>query len=163
MTASYVHPDPEPIVSRFLLACVLATAAVAAPVPKLSGKVDPGKPWDFPDLDSKGWVEQKSGLKIWEVKEGEGDEVKTGATVQAKYTGWLTDGKKFDGGEEKPALSLPLNAVIKGWQEGMIGMKPGGIRRLVIPADLGYGPRGQGPIPANATLVFVIEYVGPGK
>lgn len=148
----------------YVLAVTLAgVAAFAAPVPKSSGKVDPGKTWDFPDLDSKGWEKKESGLKVWDVKEGEGDAVTNGATVQAKYTGWLTDGKKFDGGEDRPAISLPLNAVIKGWQEGMIGMKPGGIRRLVIPAELGYGKNGSGPIPANATLVFVIEYVGPGK
>ena len=146
---------------------VLALAgvvAVAAPVPKSSGKVDPGKPWDFPDLDSKGWVKTDSGLKVWDVKEGDGDAVTNGATVQAKYAGWLTNGMRFDGGEDRAAVSLPLTAVIKGWQEGMIGMKPGGIRRLVIPPELGYGKNGAGgQVPPNATLVFVIEYVGPGK
>lgn len=101
---------------------------------------------------------------MWDVKEGEGEEVKAGATVLVKYTGWLTDGKKFDGGEDKTSVPLPLNAVIKGWGEGVVGMKPGGIRRLSIPPELGYGKRGvPGSIPSDATLVFVIEYVGLGK
>jgi len=149
--------------SVIIFVLALAGVVFAAPVPKPSGKVDPGKPWDFPDLDSKGWERKESGLKVWDVKEGDGDAVTNGATVQAKYTLWLTDGKKIDGGEDRTSVPLPLNAVIKGWQEGMIGMKPGGIRRLVIPAELGYGNRGSGPIPADATLVFVVEYVGPGK
>lgn len=148
-----------------VIGLALAGAAFAAPVPKpTSGKVDPGKPWEFPDLESKGWEKRESGLKVWDVKEGEGDAVKAGDTVKVKYTGWLTDGKKFDGGEDKPAITFGLNQVIKGWGEGVVGMKPGGIRRLSIPPELAYGTRGvPGTIPADATLVFVIEYVGPGK
>jgi FKBP-type peptidyl-prolyl cis-trans isomerase len=150
-----------------LVVVVLALAGVvfAAPVPKPSGKVDPGKPWEFPDLDLKGWEKKESGLKVWDVKVGEGAAVTAGATVTVSYVGWLTDGKKFDSSlEHRAPPTFPLNQVIKGWQEGMIGMKPGGIRRLVIPPDMAYGKNGAGnQIPGDATLVFVIEYVWPGK
>ncbi len=138
--------------------------AFAAPVPKPSGKVDPGKPWEFPDLDSKGWEKKESGLKVWDVKQGDGNAVKAGDTVKVKFAGWLSDGRQLEGGADTPELSIPLSAVIKGWQEGLVGMKPGGIRRLYIPADLGYGKTGHGSkIPDDAVMVFVIEYVGPGK
>jgi FKBP-type peptidyl-prolyl cis-trans isomerase len=143
-----------------LAVLLVVVVAVAAPVPKVKEKVDPGEPWAFPDLKSKGWVELKDGLKVWDVKEGDGEPVKAGATVTVKYTGWLADGTKFDGGEDKTSVPLPLNAVIKGWQEGVPGLKPGGIRRLHIPPEMGYGKRGAGKdIPPDATLVFVIELI----
>jgi FKBP-type peptidyl-prolyl cis-trans isomerase len=148
-------------VSRlFLFAGVFTSVALAAPVPKGKGKVDPGEPWTFPDLESKGWVDLKDGLKVWDVKEGDGEPVTAGATVKVHYTGWLTDGKQFDssrnGGREP--LQFGLKQLVKGWQEGVPGMKPGGIRRLLVPPEMGYGARGAPPaIPENATLVFVIE------
>lgn len=152
----------RPLIAKAIGVLILAGAVFAAPVPKSKG-IDPGKTWEFPDLDSKGWEKKDSGLKIWDLKEGEGDEVKAGAQVKAKYAMWLTDGKLTDGGEAKPAIAFPLSNLIKGWQEGMVGMKPGGIRRLVIPPEMAYGVRGQpGRIPGDATLVFVIEYLGPG-
>lgn len=147
-----------------VIGLALAGAVFAAPVPKTPGKIDPGKPWEFPDLESKEWKKLESGLKVWDVTEGDGEAVKAGDTVKVKYAGWLTDGKKFDGGEDKPAVAFGLNQVIKGWQEGEVGMKPGGVRRLSIPRELAYGKRGAGgQIPGDATLVFVIEYIGPGK
>lgn len=148
---------------RFFVVVGLALAGVvfAAPVPK-SKDIDPGKTWEFPNLESKGWEKKDSGLKVWDLKEGEGTEVKAGDAVKVKYIGWLTDGKKFDGNPDL-AMTLSLNTVIKGWQEGMVGMKPGGVRRLAVPSELAYGKRGlPGAIPAEATLVFVIEYQGPG-
>ncbi|WP_162673704.1 FKBP-type peptidyl-prolyl cis-trans isomerase [Gemmata massiliana] len=114
----------------------------------------------MPKLDATEWKKTKSGLEIWEVKEGKGEAVKEGATVVVHYTGWLTDekGTKFDSslGRGEPA-QFQLGSLIKGWQEGIPGMKPGGVRRLKVPAELGYGARGAGPIPPNATLVFEIE------
>jgi len=153
---------------RFFIGQVLLTSAaavVAAPVPKAKEKMDPGEPWAFPDLKSKGWVELKNGLKVWDVKEGEGEACPAGATVTVHYTGWLTDGKEFDSSkkQDKP-ISFGLNQLIKGWAEGIPGMKPGGIRRLVIPSELGYGPKGAGgQIPPDATLVFVIELIEAKK
>lgn len=113
----------------------------------------------IPDVNATEWVKQPSGLEIWDVTPGSGDEVKPGATVTVHYTGWLTTGKKFDSSVDRgKSISFPLSGVIKGWQEGIPGMKPGGVRRLKIPAALGYGERGAGKvIPPNATLVFEIE------
>jgi FKBP-type peptidyl-prolyl cis-trans isomerase len=115
----------------------------------------------MPKSDSKAWKKLESGLEILDVKEGKGEPVKAGGTVVVHYTGWLTDekGTKFDSSLDRgQKLELPLNAVIKGWQEGVPGMKPGGVRRLKVPADLGYGARGAPPqIPPNSVLVFEIE------
>jgi FKBP-type peptidyl-prolyl cis-trans isomerase len=120
--------------------------------------------FEFPSLEAKEWKKLESGMKVWDVKEGKGDEAKAGAKVKVNYTGWLTDGKKFDSSfDRKEPISFGLNQVIKGWSQGVPGMKPGGVRRLVIPPELAYGKRGAGrDIPPDATLVFVIEYLGPG-
>lgn len=113
-----------------------------------------------PPIDAKEWKKQKSGLEIWDVKEGKGEAAKEGATVTIHYTGWLTDDKatKFDSSLDRgEKATFPLNKLIKGWQEGIPGMKPGGVRRLKIPYDLAYGEEGRGKIPAKATLIFEIE------
>ena len=140
------------------LTTMLAVCAALAVVPFAAGE---DKKLERPALDSKEWKKTKSGLEIWDAKEGKGDAVKPGAEVTIHYTGWLTDDKAtvFDSsvlrGEK---ITFPLGNLIKGWQEGIPGMKPGGVRRLKIPAELGYGARGAGnKIPPNATLVFEIE------
>ncbi|MEO2088362.1 MAG: FKBP-type peptidyl-prolyl cis-trans isomerase [Gemmataceae bacterium] len=99
-------------------------------------------------------------MKQWEVAEGKGDPCPKGATVTIHYTGWLTDGKKFDSSRDGDPAKFPLNRLIKGWQEGVPGMKPGAKRYFVIPPELGYGAKGAGDdIPPNATLVFEIELI----
>ncbi len=102
-----------------------------------------------------------SGLKYEDVVEGEGTVATKGATVAVHYTGWLTSGSKFDSSRDRgEPFSFPLGAgqVIRGWDEGVQGMKVGGMRRLTIPPQLGYGGRGAGGvIPPNATLVFEVE------
>ena len=106
-----------------------------------------------------------SGLKIEEVKVGAGEVAVSGKSVTVHYTGWLTDGviqgKKFDSSKDRgDPFIFPLGRgqVIKGWDEGVAGMKVGGKRTLVIPPDLGYGARGAGGvIPPNATLKFEVE------
>ena len=110
-----------------------------------------------------------SGLQYEEITVGEGAEAKAGAHVTVHYTGWLqnTDGSvgsKFDSSKDRnDPFQFPLGAghVIKGWDQGVEGMKVGGARRLIIPASLGYGARGAGGvIPPNATLIFEVELLG---
>jgi len=102
-----------------------------------------------------------SGLKYEDETLGSGTEAKAGNTVDVHYTGWLTDGTKFDSSRDrgKPfSFKLGAGQVIKGWDEGVAGMKIGGKRKLVIPAALGYGKRGSpGAIPPDAELTFDVE------
>ena len=92
---------------------------------------------------------------------GTGPEATAGKDVRVHYTGWLTDGKKFDSSKDRGdpfMFSLGRGEVIRGWDEGVTGMKVGGKRKLTIPPDLGYGSRGAGGvIPPNATLLFEVE------
>jgi FKBP-type peptidyl-prolyl cis-trans isomerase FkpA len=111
-----------------------------------------------------------SGLKIEDVTEGTGDSAAPGKNVTVHYTGWLTDGvitgKKFDSSKDRGdpfVFPLGQGQVIKGWDEGVAGMKVGGKRKLTIPPALGYGSRGAGGvIPPNATLLFEVELLAVG-
>jgi FKBP-type peptidyl-prolyl cis-trans isomerase len=102
------------------------------------------------------------GLKIVDLQQGTGASVQRGQCVTVQYTGWLTDGTKFDSSRDRVGgfqFTVGAGNVIPGWDKGIPGMKMGGRRRLEVPPALGYGPTGQGPIPANATLVFIVELV----
>ena len=107
-----------------------------------------------------------SGLVIEELVVGSGAAAAAGQKVSVHYTGWLTNGTKFDSSKDRGdpfVFSLGRGQVIKGWDEGVAGMKVGGKRKLTIPSALGYGARGAaGVIPPNATLVFEVELLAVG-
>lgn len=106
----------------------------------------------------------KSGLKYRILKPGNGASAVNGKTVTVHYTGWLTNGKKFDSSVDRGqpfSFVLGQGRVIKGWEEGVNGMRVGEKRKLTIPPDLGYGAYGAGDaIPPNATLIFDVELLG---
>ena len=125
--------------------CLLPAALIAVQADKKEGKV----------------TTTPSGLKYEDLKEGDGPAAKKGDTVEVHYTGWLKDGKKFDSSVDRGepfSFQLGAGRVIKGWDEGVAGMKVGGKRKLTIPPELGYGARGAGGvIPPNAELTFEVE------
>ncbi len=109
-------------------------------------------------------IQTASGLEYVEIAEGTGALPKTGDTVSVHYTGWLKSGQKFDSSVDRGepfAFPVGKGRVIKGWDEGVATMKPGGKRLLLIPPDLAYKARGYPPvIPPNATLLFEVELLG---
>ncbi len=124
----------------------------------------PGKPMSDNSnggTEDPGLKDMGEGLKYRDLKEGAGEPVVEGATVTIHYTGWTVDGNVFDDSRPRgEPNTFPLGNLVKGWQKGIPGMKPGGIRKLVIPAALGYGAEGRPPsIPGGATLVFEIELI----
>jgi FKBP-type peptidyl-prolyl cis-trans isomerase len=144
-------------IARVLVASLLAvsgalSAATAAQEPKT---MEPSKE-----------IVTADGLKYIDLAVGTGAEAKNGDVVKVHYTGWLVDGTKFDSSlDRKEPFPFKLGAgqVIKGWDEGVAGMRVGGKRKLTIPASLGYGQRGAGGlIPPGATLVFEVELLSIG-
>jgi FKBP-type peptidyl-prolyl cis-trans isomerase len=138
---------PEQVADQFAKAAVEAAKPKGIPVP------------DMPVVATS----EVEGIKIEDMKIGDGPEVKKGAMVLAHYHGTLVDGgKTFDSSFERgEPIAFPLGGVIQGWQLGVPGMKVGGIRRLTIPADKAYGEQGAGNvIPPNAALTFIIQMEG---
>ena len=119
----------------------------------------PQKPDNSKPTPVNGYQKTPSGLEYHDIMVGTGKEAHRGDRVRVHYTGWLTNGQKFDSSVDRgqPFMFQIGQGVIQGWSEGVQGMKVGGKRQLRIPADLAYGSRGIGPIPPNSTLIFDIE------
>ena len=148
------------------LIILLATASVlfagcGAPTP---GIPDPAMNSYDPSLavNLATMTKSPTGLYVQEMAPGAGSPAANGDSVSMHYTGWLPDGKKFDSSRDRGTpytFVLGRGKVIRGWDEGVVGMMVGARRKLVIPAALGYGERGSGPIPPGSTLVFDVERV----
>ncbi len=147
------------ILAITLLALAGLAIAQTAPAKKAAAKPTTSGPTKVTGAPTK----TASGLEYWDIKVGTGAVAQSGKHVKVDYTGWLTNGKKFDSsvGSGKPFdFMLGASQVIKGWDEGVAGMKVGGKRQLRIPPDLAYGAAGYPPvIPANSTLIFDVQLV----
>lgn len=139
---------------------IMLFAALMLPMMMTAGD----QPTNGPEKPKGAAVVKASGLKYWDLKEGSGAMATKGHRVRVHYTGWLENGKKFDSSVDRgQPFVFPLGAgrVIKGWDEGVEGMKVGGKRQLRIPPELGYGSRGAGNvIPPNSTLIFDVQLLG---
>jgi FKBP-type peptidyl-prolyl cis-trans isomerase len=147
------------ILAITLLALAGMAVAQTAPAKKPPAQPAPSTPTQVTGAPTK----TASGLEYWDIKVGTGAVAQSGQHVKVDYTGWLTNGKKFDSsvGTGKPFdFKLGARQVIKGWDEGVAGMKVGGKRQLRIPPGLAYGEKGYpGVIPANSTLIFDVQLV----
>jgi FKBP-type peptidyl-prolyl cis-trans isomerase len=136
---------------------ILAIALLA--FPSISARLNPA-PAETPAAASGSQVTTASGLIYDDLVPGTGSAAQSGDTVSVHYTGTLTNGSKFDSSLDRGTpLEFQLGAgeVIRGWDEGVAGMLVGGKRKLIIPAELGYGSQSVGSIPANSTLIFEVE------
>jgi FKBP-type peptidyl-prolyl cis-trans isomerase len=133
------------------------TAQKSTPAPKASATPKPSSPTKVTGKPQT----TASGVEYWDIKVGTGKTAVDGKKLTMHYTGWFPDGKKFDSSfdrDEPFPFTLGKGEVIKGWDEGVAGMKVGGKRQLKIPPAAGYGARGAPPIvPPNATLIFDVE------
>jgi FKBP-type peptidyl-prolyl cis-trans isomerase len=152
--------------TRFLAATAIILALSAACVlAQTAAKKSTAPNNNTPTKVTGPGMKTDSGLEYWDLRVGNGDVAKEGSHVRVHYTGWLTNGKKFDSSIDagKPFdFTIGNGEVIKGWEEGVTGMKVGGKRQLRIPPALGYGAEGTpgGPIPPNATLIFDVQLLG---
>ena len=167
LVCRYCHPSNLPSASYHvrMKARILIVLAFALLVPALIAQTARHKAaapsTAAPTKVTGDGVTTPSGLQYWEIKVGTGDEAKEGDHVKVHYTGWFTDGKKFDSSVDAHQpydFTLGKGDVIKGWDEGVTGMKVGGKRQFRIPPELAYGEKGYKEIiPPNATLIFDVQ------
>ena len=151
----------------YTLSALLLAACLAGPAASAQGQ----KPQDAEAKEKKSMTEPKevttsTGLRYVDQKVGEGQEAKAGDVVEVHYTGWLTNGTKFDSSVDRNqpfTFKLGEGQVIKGWDQGVAGMRLGGKRKLTVPPNLAYGSAAYGPIPGNSTLMFDVELLGVKK
>jgi FKBP-type peptidyl-prolyl cis-trans isomerase len=148
------------VVGVIILILVLAAFVLAQTAP--AKKAAPVPNTKVPTKVTGDGVKSDSGLQYWDIRVGNGETAKEGSHVRVHYTGWLTDGKKFDSSVDAHQpfdFTIGNGKVIKGWEEGVSGMRVGGKRQLRIPPSLGYGANGtpDGTIPPNATLIFDVQ------
>ncbi len=155
----------ERVAKYFAAIGIILTMTAVFVVGQGEARKSPAAPnTDAPTKVSGDGVKTDSGLQYWEIRVGNGEVAKEGSHVRVHYTGWLTTGKKFDSSVDagKPFdFTIGNGEVIKGWEEGVTGMRVNGKRQLRIPAALAYGADGSPPdIPPNATLIFDIKLLG---
>ena len=142
------------LVAMAIPACAQKETVPKAPEPEAASK-------------KEATVKTASGLEYIDLVPGTGPSPTAGKGVKVHYTGWLTDGKKFDSSVDRGqpfVFTVGVGQVIPGWDEGVLAMKVGGKRKLIIPSNLGYGPSGAGSdIPPNATLIFEVELLDVEK
>ena len=140
------------------------TCSTASSIPSVYASTPTSGPKNPPVADGTP-AKNSDGLQCLDLKVGTGTVAQAGSTVYVEYTGWLqSNGKKFDssydhGGQSFPVANLGQAQVIQGWNEGLVGMKVGGTRRIILPPSLGYGTQSNQVIPANSTLVFDVTVV----
>jgi len=169
--ANTLHPTPTAhhaaatptTASTSTSAQVGPTCSTASSVPSVYNTTPKAGPTNPPQVTGTP-ATNSDGLQCIDIKVGTGAQATASSAVTVQYTGWLaSNGKKFDSSYDRSQpfqVTLGQGQVIPGWDKGIVGMKQGGIRRLIIPASLAYGAAGQPPtIPANATLIFDIEMV----
>jgi FKBP-type peptidyl-prolyl cis-trans isomerase len=150
------------VIFLFALGAAFTVAQTAAPAKKPTKVTNVRPNTKTPTKVTGDGVKTESGLQYWDIVVGTGAVAKEGDRVRVHYTGWLATGKKFDSsvdGGRPFTFALGNGEVIRGWDEGIAGMKVGGKRQLRIPGELGYGDAGSpdGVIPPNATLIFDVQ------
>ena len=157
--AANVTATAQARASATAFANAVLTATAGSPTPSAGPATTPALPSSLIP------VKLPDGLQYIDVKVGTGPVAQKGSTLAVEYTGWLaSNSKKFDssydrGGQPFQVTPLSQAQVIPGWNEGLVGMRAGGTRRLIIPASLGYGAQGNGSIPPNATLIFDVTVI----
>ncbi|TVQ08005.1 MAG: FKBP-type peptidyl-prolyl cis-trans isomerase [Leptolyngbya sp. DLM2.Bin27] len=168
--AQFTGPQPEALASNLGNTEVVEAAPLAEPVAQIAqaaADLDPAVTTaEADDVTEETLTTTDSGLQYVDLKEGTGAMPQAGQRVTVHYTGTLEDGTKFDSSRDRGrpfTFQIGVGQVIKGWDEGVGTMRVGGQRKLVIPAELGYGSRGAGGvIPPNATLLFDVELLRIG-
>lgn len=165
-TAAAVPADTAAPNTRDTAAAMRDTARSASPAADTagSGGVSPERGSGPRTVPQNRYTTTDSGLKYYDLRQGDGPVPEDGDTVRVHYTGWLQQsGEKFDSSRDRGqpfSFALGQGRVIEGWDEGVATMNVGTVRQLVIPPDLAYGQRQRGPIPPNSTLVFEVELLG---